>query len=600
LTNNQSPRNTGLDSILQAPFLFANRYQPERLIGRGGMANVYLGTDTRLQRRVAIKALRPEVAIDTESRKRFQREAHSVSAMGHPNIVRVYDAGEEFIPLASNDVPIPYIVMEYIDGKILRRLMDGGAFEPKVAVHIALGILDALDESHRSGIIHRDIKPGNVMITQSGLVKVCDFGIAQAIEDPTNDPSAIVGTAQYFSPEQAKGEIIDGRSDLYSTAVVLFEMVTGTPLFTGDTSVSIAFQHVTQTAPRARSRRPELSPEIDMVIAKGLEKDRDARFRTAAEFAAALRAVPRLIGGGRADLAAAPPATPPQPVTPAPTVKAAPNSNNVRNVELPVATNNPSDGTAMDLNDLRPILDSDTPPKGAVVRWILIGAAGLLVVASVVVGMMYWVLTLNSGQAVNSLAITMPDVRESSFETAESKLTELGLTVIRRVEPSDTVPEGSVISTSPEAGVNLAEGEIVTVIESSGKPVSAVPSINLMAMAKAKSTLENAGFVVGDVTKKYSPTAADGAVIGSDPEEGTKLPAGSVVNIVVSNGLIKVPDVVGMTIGKATRLLQGPNLQLDVTVVPDNSCSGQEIGSQSIKGEAPQQSKITIVYCAAE
>jgi serine/threonine-protein kinase len=254
----------------------------------------------------------------------------------------------------------------------------------------------------------------------------------------------------------------------------------------------------------------------------------------------------------------------------------------------------------MDLNDLRPILDSDTPPKGAVVRWILIGAAGLLVVASVVVGMMYWVLTLNSGQAVNSLAITMPDVRESSFETAESKLTELGLTVIRRVEPSDTVPEGSVISTSPEAGVNLAEGEIVTVIESSGKPVSAVPSINLMAMAKAKSTLENAGFVVGDVTKKYSPTAADGAVIGSDPEEGTKLPAGSVVNIVVSNGLIKVPDVVGMTIGKATRLLQGPNLQLDVTVVPDNSCSGQEIGSQSIKGEAPQQSKITIVYCAAE
>lgn len=563
------------------------------------MANVYLGTDTRLQRRVAIKALRPEIAIDSESRTRFQREAHSVSSMGHPNIVRVYDAGEEYIPFASDDVPIPYIVMEYIDGKILRRLMDAGAFEPKVAVHIALGILDALDESHRSGIIHRDIKPGNVMITQTGLVKVCDFGIAQAIEDPTNDPSAIVGTAQYFSPEQAKGEIIDGRSDLYSTAVVLFEMVTGTPLFTGDTSVSIAFQHVTQTAPRARSRRPELSPELDIVIAKGLEKDRDARYRTAAEFASALRAVTSLIGGGRADLAAAPPVDPPQPVVQS-TAAAAPPVIGVGAVESPVSTHHDLDGTDMDLNDLRPILDSDTPPKGTVVRWILLGAAGLLVVASVVVGMMYWVLTLNSGQAVGSLAITMPDVRQSSFESAEAELIELGLAVIRRVEPSDTVPEGSVISTSPEAGVNLAEGEIVTVIESSGKPVSAVPSINLMAMAKAKAALEAAGFVVGDVTEKYSPTADKGAVIGSDPEEGSKLSAGSVVNIVVSNGLVKVPDVVGMTIGKATRLLQGPTLQLDVTVVPDNSCGGQEIGSQSIKGEAPQQSKITIVYCAAK
>ncbi|MEY3310524.1 MAG: Stk1 family Ser/Thr kinase, partial [Actinomycetota bacterium] len=206
---------------MNSEFLFGNRYRPEALIGRGGMANVYVATDTRLRRRVAIKTLRPEVAVDADSRKRFQREAHSVSAMGHPNIVRVYDAGEQIIPDVSAETPIPFIVMEYIDGKILRRLMDAGAFEPKVAVHIALGILDALDESHRSGIIHRDIKPGNVMITQSGLVKVCDFGIAQAVEDPTNDPSAIVGTAQYFSPEQAKGDIIDGRSDLYSTAVVL-------------------------------------------------------------------------------------------------------------------------------------------------------------------------------------------------------------------------------------------------------------------------------------------------------------------------------------------------------------------------------------------
>jgi len=564
------------------------------------MANVYVGTDTRLQRRVAIKALRPEVAVDADSRKRFQREAHSVSAMGHPNIVRVYDAGEQIIPNASVDTPIPYIIMEYIDGKILRRLMDAGAFEPKVAVHIALGILDALDESHRSGIIHRDIKPGNVMITQSGLVKVCDFGIAQAIEDPTNDPSAIVGTAQYFSPEQAKGDIIDGRSDVYSTAVVLFEMVTGTPLFTGDTSVSIAFQHVTQTAPRARSRRPELSPELDMVIAKGLEKDRDARYRTASEFATALRSVTKLVGGGRADRATTPPETPPIPVATMTTVPPEPRMNPQTAVESGLTNNTNPNGTNMDINDLRPMLNSDTPPKGNVVRWALLGAAGLLVVASVVVGMMYWVLTLNSSSAIGTLAITMPDVTNAKFDTAESQLTKLGLTVVRRTQSSDTVPDGSVISTSPEAGVNLAEGEIVTVVESSGKKLTAVPSINLMTIENATKTLESAGFVVGKVTKGYSATAGEGTVFGTDPESGTKLSAGSVINIIISNGKIKIPDVVGMSVGKATRILQGPDLQLDVTVITDTTCSGQQIGSQSLKGEAPQQSKISLVYCAAQ
>jgi serine/threonine-protein kinase len=564
------------------------------------MANVYVGTDTRLRRRVAIKTLRPEVAVDADSRKRFQREAHSVSAMGHPNIVRVYDAGEQIIPDVSMETPIPFIIMEYIDGKILRRLMDAGAFEPKVAVHIALGILDALDESHRSGIIHRDIKPGNIMITQSGLVKVCDFGIAQAIEDPTNDPSAIVGTAQYFSPEQAKGDIIDGRSDVYSTAVVLFEMLTGTPLFTGDTSVSIAFQHVTQTAPRARSRRPELSPELDMVIAKGLEKDRNARYRTAGEFATALRAVKKFVGGDRADLAATPPEAPPIPVARVETREPNPRGHSRIALESGLTNNTNSDGTDMDLNDLRPLLTSDTPPKGNVVRWVLLGAAGLLVIASVVVGMMYWVLTLNSNSAIGTMAITMPDVTSASFDTAKSQLTELGLTVVRRVEASDTVPDGSVISTSPEAGVSLATGEIVTVVESSGKQLTAVPSINLMTMAKATAVLEGAGFTVGKVTRGYSPTANEGAVVGSDPKEGTKLSAGSVIAIVVSNGKIKIPDVVGMTVGKATRILQGSSLQLDVTVIADISCGGQKIGSQSIKGEAPQHSKMSIVYCAAK
>jgi serine/threonine-protein kinase len=585
---------------VNSEFLFGNRYRPEALIGRGGMANVYVGTDTRLRRRVAIKTLRPEVAVDADSRKRFQREAHSVSAMGHPNIVRVYDAGEQIIPDVSAETPIPFIVMEYIDGKILRRLMDAGAFEPKVAVHIALGILDALDESHRSGIIHRDIKPGNVMITHSGLVKVCDFGIAQAVEDPTNDPSAIVGTAQYFSPEQAKGDIIDGRSDLYSTAVVLFEMVTGSPLFTGDTSVSIAFQHVTQTAPRARSRRPELSPDLDMVIAKGLEKNPDARYRTAGEFAAALRSVSTLVGGGRADRATRPPVTPPVPVSSVATTGSELGGDSQIGVESGFSNNANPNGTDMDLKDLRPLLNSDTPPKGDVVRWVLLGSAGILVIASIVVGLMYWVLTVNSGNTIGTLAVAMPDVTAESFETAESELTALGLTVVRRVQVSETVPEGTVISTSPEAGVSIAVGEIVTVVESSGKPIITVLSIDFMTLVNATAELEGAGFIIGEVTPGYSPTAEVGAVVGSDPTAGTRISAGSVVDIIISNGKINIPDVVGMSVGKATGILQGSSLQLDVTVIPDTSCGGQVIGSQSIKGEAPQRSEISIVYCAAD
>jgi serine/threonine-protein kinase len=267
-------------------------------------------------------------------------------------------------------------------------------------------------------------------------------------------------------------------------------------------------------------------------------------------------------------------------------------------VESGLSTTNNPDGTDMDLNDLRPLLKSDTPPKGDVVRWALIGAAGLLVIASVVVGMLYWVLTLNSGNSIGSLAVTMPDVTSESFETAESQLTALGLTVIRRVQSSETVPEGIVISTSPEAAVNLAVGEIVTVVESSGKPVVAVPSIDFMTMVNATAELEGAGFTVGIVTPGYSPTAEVGAVVGSDPAAGTRLSAGSVVDIIVSNGKVTIPDVVGMTVGKATGILQGTSLQLNVTVVPDTSCGGQVIGSQSITGEAPQHSTISIVYCA--
>ena len=565
------------------------------------MANVYLGTDTRLQRRVAIKALRPEVAIDRESRKRFQREAHAVSTMGHPSIVRVYDAGEELIAAASTETPIPYIVMEYIDGKILRKLMDNGAFEPKVAVHITLGILDALDESHRAGIIHRDIKPGNVMVTPTGLVKVCDFGIAQAIEDPTNDPSAIVGTAQYFSPEQAKGEIIDGRSDLYSTAVVLFEMVTGTPLFTGDTSVAVAFQHVTQTAPRARSRRPEISPELDVIIAKALEKDRNQRYASAADFAAALRGIKNLVGGtgGQIPHSVSEPesveSTINRPAMPAPVAAEPPRRRDVA-AASPSTTGKT---LPMDFSDLRETMTSDTPPEPKTMRWMMTVAAGVVVVASVVAGMMYWVLTLNGGPGINTMAIEVPVLAKMQYTEAEKTLVNLGLQVRHETASSDTVPAGVVISTSPEAGIRVASGEFITVVESTGPALAVVPDVALSDVDAAKKLITDAGFKVGTITKDYSATVPANGVISANPAPGTELAAGKTIDLVISTGLVQVPDVTGKTIQKAQELLTAATVQYDVVVQTDLSCSGAVVKSQSIKaGDGAQHQSITLVYCA--
>ena len=595
------------ETFINGAYLLASRYRPERLIGRGGMANVYLGTDTRLQRTVAIKILRPEVAIDPDARYRFQKEAHAVSLMGHPSIVRVYDAGEENIPALSTETPIPFIIMEYINGKILRQLMDAGPFDPKVAVHVALGILDALDESHRAGIIHRDIKPGNVMITQSGLVKVCDFGIAHAIEDSSGDATTILGTAQYFSPEQAKGEAIDGRSDLYSTAVVLYEMLTATPPFVGESSVSVAFQHVTQPAPRLLASRPELSHELDAIIERGLAKDRSERFATAREFAHALRTIPRLRRpeGDIPSTATASGAVPPvENRANGPVPKPTPRAK-VRRVKsslqaAPVtASATPPITKDSDVSQLRPLLSSDTPPSGKSVKLGLIIAGGLLVVSTLVAGMLVWVMTLPAQNVVESTAIEVPNLTNATVDAGSAQLIELGLKVTVVSETSETVEAGAIIRTIPEAGIQVGEGEIITVIESVGPKTEVVPDLGLLNLDDAKAAIEAAGFTVGSVTTTYSATVAKNSIISSDPKTGSSIEANSVINLVVSNGLVKVPDVVGKTLAEANRLLSDATVQLTVNVTTDMTCSGQVVKSQSLAaGEHPQHSTITIVYCA--
>ncbi len=300
-----------MSSMTESPRVLGNRYEVGDLLGRGGMAEVHLGRDTRLSRVVAIKLLRTDLARDPVFQARFRREAQAAASLNHPSIVAVYDSGEEHVAESGGSlVTLPYIVMEYVEGRTLRELLRAGQhLDPRVALEVTAGVLAALDYSHRAGIVHRDIKPANVMLTPNGEVKVMDFGIARALADSSSTMTlthAVIGTAQYLSPEQARGETVDARSDLYSTGCMLFELVTGRPPFMADSPVSVAYQHVREPAPSPSEFKPGLPPDLDRVILHALAKDRETRYQTAADFRADVENLLR----GRQVVAPAPMADP--------------------------------------------------------------------------------------------------------------------------------------------------------------------------------------------------------------------------------------------------------------------------------------------------
>ncbi|MBN9375715.1 MAG: Stk1 family PASTA domain-containing Ser/Thr kinase, partial [Cellulomonas sp.] len=278
--------------------ILAGRYEVGELIGRGGMAEVHIGYDRRLGRTVAIKILRSDLARDPSFQNRFRREAQSAAALNHPAIVAVYDTGEDVITEPTGVAAhVPFIVMEYVEGHTVRDILrDGAAVPIEEAVEITAGVLSALEYSHHAGIVHRDIKPANVMLTPTGAVKVMDFGIARAVADSAatmTQTQAVIGTAQYLSPEQARGEQVDTRSDLYSTGCLLFELLTGRPPFTGDSPVAVAYQHVRENPPAPSDIASDVPDTLDRITLKALAKERDDRYQTAGEFRADLEAVLR-------------------------------------------------------------------------------------------------------------------------------------------------------------------------------------------------------------------------------------------------------------------------------------------------------------------
>ncbi|MFN4002910.1 Stk1 family PASTA domain-containing Ser/Thr kinase [Microcella sp.] len=568
-----------MDEVAEGTRFIAARYELGPLIGRGGMSDVHLATDAKLGRRVAVKLLKSSLASDPVFRSRFRQEAQAAARMAHPTIVRIFDAGEEIVRGPGGDETIvPYIVMEHVEGRLLKDIIADGPLPVAEAARIAQGILTALEYSHRAGVVHRDIKPGNVMVTSAGQVKVMDFGIARAISDSAAtvaQTSSILGTAQYFSPEQARGETVDARTDLYASGVVLFEMLTGRPPFQGESAVEVAYQHVSEPPVAPSTLNPQVSAAMNAVVLHALVKDRFERFQTASEF--------------RDDVtAAAAGQVPPQRVD-------APSDFTSTlfgvNPQATADTEAAMRQLSVDDDERRSRTQSRPP-----VAWIW---AGIAVMAVVIAAVLFWAFNLERTPLTNAVAIEVPDVIGLQYDEGGQILLDAELRPEPSTEISATVPEGQIISTDPPAGITVSPGQVIDVVVSAGAQRIVVPSLNLLTLAEAEAALAERGLVIGTVTAENSSSVAKDVVIRSDPEQGTELRAGDAVNVIVSTGRVRVPDVRNLPIGEASSQLTA--LGLTVSVQGDASCTGQLVTAQSLPpGDQPQRSEVTLRYCSGE
>jgi len=476
------------------PRLLGGRYELDGVVGRGGMAEVYRARDIRLDRIVAVKTLREDLARDQTFQARFRREAQSAASLNHPSIVAVYDTGED----NTGGSHIPYIVMEYVDGRTLRDLLrEDRRLLPERALEITDGVLRALDYSHRNGIVHRDIKPGNVMLTRSGQVKVMDFGIARAVSDAQatmTQTAQVIGTAQYLSPEQARGERVDARSDLYSTGCLLYELLTGRPPFLGDSPVAIAYQHVRENPVPPSRVDPEVPQWADAIVLRAMAKDPRDRYQSAAEMR---QDIQRALQG-------VPVAAPRTAAYGATTQRVGPATAMAAGMATGAMADYQYGG------------DDGYPPEEKERRWlpIVLWIAGILVVLGVVGGVAYAILGGgNSGHAV-------PQVTGLPLAKAQQEITAAGLKYTVQKQPSATVPAGIVISTTPPNGNVVPEGSQVALVVSTGPKMVQVPNVKHDSVSDATAKLKAAGFQVSVQTADHSTLPAN-TVAHQSPSAGT-------------------------------------------------------------------------------
>jgi len=558
------------------PRVLAGRYRVDELIGHGGMAKVYRGYDLTLGRDVAIKILDAELARDTAFRTRFRLEAQAASRMSHPSIVRVYDAGDE--AGADAGTVVPYIVMELVKGTLLKDIISAGPVPVADAVRYVDGILEALDYSHRAGVVHRDIKPGNVMVTEKGQVKVMDFGIARAVSDSSStvaETTQILGTAAYFSPEQAKGEPVDARADLYSTGVVLYELLTGRQPFRGESPVAVAYQHVSETPVPPTEVNEDAPGALDPIVLRALAKDPYQRYPDASQFRAALDAATTGHAPSRKQLGAL-------------------------TSELYGPSPRQAQETARSLRQLSTDTTMTRTQSGPPVAWIW---AGVALLAVLLASVLFWVVTISMRPPeVPSSARIVPDLVNVSAERAQQDLGKLDLTAKLVLQSSTDITEGNVIRTDPEAGVTVSEGDSITVYVSTGVETVVVPTLEGMSLAAAKEALAAAGLELGSVIQRNDKSLAADTVMEASEAAEAEVAPGTAVNLVVASGKVTLDDVSGWTLDAATNALE--DLGLIPTAVPLGDCAATDpptVTSMSVApGDVPVGSTVELRHCTGQ
>jgi beta-lactam-binding protein with PASTA domain/tRNA A-37 threonylcarbamoyl transferase component Bud32 len=533
-----------------------DRYDVGQVIGRGGMAEVYEGTDRRLNRRVAIKVLRPDLARDPMFQERFRREAQSAAGLNHPNIVAIYDTGEDLIGDGANQVSVPYIVMEFVDGVTLRHMLNNGPrILPERALEVIAGVLAALDYAHRHGIVHRDIKPANIMINTNGDAKVMDFGIARAMSDAATSvtaTSAVMGTAQYLSPEQARGELVDARSDIYSSGCVLYELLTGVTPFHGDSPVAIAYQHVNEPPKPPSTLDNSIPSSLDSITLGALAKSPSNRYQTAAEMRSD---VERSIAG-------------------------MPIMSRQNHATEAIPNNAPT--AAIPIVDGLPGAVAVAPPKTTNnrARWFFTGFATVLAASLI---FLLGDNLFNTGPET----VAVPNVKSQTVEEATLALTDVGLVVgTQTPRADDNAPKGTIIGQDPAAGELIELGQAVNLIVSAGKDQTSVPDlVDLASSEDARLALTEARLVLGKVTPKDSDKP-EGTVIAQDPEANTSVDIGTLVSITVSSGKVPVPNVVGATQTDAKNTLLNAGFLVEVVFEENGAVAENTVISQSPAADA--------------
>jgi serine/threonine-protein kinase len=530
---------------MTTPRLLSNRYELGETLGYGGMSEVHKGRDVRLGREVAVKVLRADLARDPTFQERFRREAQNAAALNHPAIVAVYDTGET----RTDYGPLPYIVMEFVEGRTLRDIVKSeGPLPAKRAMEVMADVCAALDFSHRHGIVHRDVKPANIMITRTGAVKVMDFGIARAVSDgqaAVTQTAAVIGTAQYLSPEQARGEAVDARSDVYAAGCVLFELLTGEPPFTGDSPVAVAYQHVREDPKPPSALNPRVPPSLDAIVLKAMAKGPANRYQSSAEMRGDLV---RVLSGQR----------PAAPMVMTDEDRTSIMGAGGRTEVMTGGRHRPS-AIAQEYDDYDDYdLDAERrrrQRRGWIIALSVLGAILVIVLAALFIPKLF-----SNSTGTGSGKISVPNVVGQSQTAAAQLIDQAKLVpnikpVVCSAPPGGAAPctsdqIGKVISTNPGAGSALDQGATVTLnVGAQAQPVT-VPDLTGMSPAQAQAALAKANLQLSQQAPSTQPvtdTTQVGKVVAQNPPANSQAQPGTTVSITVGAAPqnVTVPNEIG-------------------------------------------------------